>query len=225
MTLIPRENHTIRSKSVYGIFINLLLVMQFLLHVQELRQAWYRFPQVQVLHVDLIPLHLHVAVTSDSFTSELEPEGFVYHFIEIQFWPVCNCHPHSNFEGAGHWESVLPHIHPAWKALLKMCSSKAFFDGGSSLRSKLVDTEYIANRVISKSNPCFRYMWVTNCSTIPLQDCTTSIVGSQLSCWNAVVNSFHLEYFIHDSKKVFFVFFIKCRSWITACHRVKEGQS
>ena len=90
--------------------------MQFLLQVQELRHCILFLPQVQELHVEPTPLHLHVAVTVLQVTAVAD--GLGHQFIIVKdFSSAFMFQPHSNFDGGGLSDKVLPQIQPAWNAL------------------------------------------------------------------------------------------------------------
>ena len=78
--------------------------MQFLLQVQELRHCILSLPQVQQLHVEPTPLHLHVAVTVLQVTAVAGGLGHQF----IVFSSVLMFQPHSNFD---EWGWNLPGMH------------------------------------------------------------------------------------------------------------------
>ena len=71
--------------------------MQFLLQVQELRHCILSLPQVQELHVEPTPLHLHVKVTVLQVTAVAG--GLGHQFIVKDFSSAFMFQPHSNFDG------------------------------------------------------------------------------------------------------------------------------
>ena len=156
--------------------------MQLLLHKQYSKHIILCLPHLQLPHLVPSDLHLHVEVTwvMEIFGND---NGLV-HCIRISSLSGSCFQPQSNFEGGNLFDSLFLQTHPAWKALLLICSFRPSLDGGSFLRLSLAEWTY--SWYLASFTRIFDSLLTYKVATYRSKASIVAVSVSQLGSWSAI---------------------------------------